>query len=277
MQGANKKTGKLLKKMKLVASVAAAAEANTNESPDNDNIHERSIVDKTSSCEPVGDSPTIGPTTLETTTNPTGTELNIMGPQEVWGKEIPREGNGEVVARAALASLVDGHGGVQESDLSVITHADGLALLDEYFPKSATGLGPLSGLLAPEPPTPPARVALPGSPRVWTTSKESEIPYPERAIDSVEACGSISNSESPGSVPSSINPTRCPSYDTNATDTDSLDVVIHPPFTKRGVFDDGPRLLEHILVALDSAYDDRRAPSSCVPGVLDEVHTTSDY
>jgi hypothetical protein len=66
------------------------------------------------------------------------------------------------------------------------------------------------------------------------------------------------------------------SYETNATDIDSLDMVVHPPFTKRAVLDDGPHLLEHILVALDSVYDDRRAPESCVPGVLDEVSTTSD-
>jgi len=89
-------------------------------------------------------------------------------------------------------------------------------------------------------------------------------------------CGSISHSGSPGSVSSCINP-RCPSYETNATDIDSLDMVIHLPFTKRAVLDDGPQLLEHVLVALDRAYDDRRAPTSCFPGVLDEAHTTSDH
>jgi hypothetical protein len=29
-------------------------------------------------------------------------------------------------------------------------------------------------------------------------------------------------------------------------------------------------------VAFSSAYDDRRAPTSCAPSVLDEVHITSD-
>ncbi len=54
-------------------------------------------------------------------------------------------------------------------------------------------------------------------------------------------------------------------------------MVVHPPFTKREVLDDGPQLLEHVFMALDSAFDDRRTPTSCIPGVLDEVHTTSDH
>jgi hypothetical protein len=157
----------------------------------------------------------------------------------------------------ASADPVDDSGGIPGSDLSAITHADGLAILDEYFPKSATGLGPLSGLLIPEPPTPPARVALPGSPGVWTApsagpdvevEKEPEIACPEPAIDSVESCGSISHSGSPGPVSSPINPTRCHSYETNATDIDSLDVIINYPFIRRAVLDDGSQLLEDVLV-----------------------------
>jgi hypothetical protein len=196
-----------------------------------------------------------------------------------------REENDGVMAGSALAGPVDDSGGIPGRDLSAITHADGLAILDEYFPKSATGLGPLSGVLIPEPPTPPTRFALSGSPGVWTAPsagpdlgvpKEPETSYPEQAIDSVEVCSSISHSGSPESVSSCINPTRCPPNETNATDIDSLGVVIHSPFTKRAILDEGLQLLENILAALDGAYDDRRAPTSCVPGVLDEVHTTSD-
>ena len=54
-------------------------------------------------------------------------------------------------------------------------------------------------------------------------------------------------------------------------------MVIQPPFTKRAVLDDGPQLLEQVLVALDSAYNDRRAPASCVPGALDKVYTASGH
>jgi hypothetical protein len=196
MQGANKRTGKLPKRLKLVPDEAGAAEASTNENSDNDTVHKRSVVDKTSSYEPVEDDLTTEPATLESTSDPTATKPNIMEPQEVLSENTPRE---------------------------------------------------------------------------------QEIPYPEPAIDSVEACGSISHSGLSESVSWSINPTRGPSYETNATDIDSMDVDIHPPFAKRAVLDDGPQLLEHVLVALDGAYDDRRAPTSCIPGVLDEVRTTSDH
>jgi hypothetical protein len=279
MQGANKR-------LKLVTDEADAGEVSTNENSDNDAVHERSVVDKTSSCEPVGDDPTTEPSTLEITNHPTATEPNIMEPQEILGEDTPREQHNGVTAGSALSSPVDDGGEVLGGDLSALTDADGLAILDEHFPKSATGLGPLSGVLGPEPPMPPARVALSGSPGVWTTPsagpevelpKEPEIPYPEPSTDSVGACGSISHSASSESVSSTINPTRCPSYETNATDIDSMDVAIYPPFAKRAVLDDGPQLLEHVLMALDSAYDDRRAPTSCVPGVLDEVHTISDH
>jgi hypothetical protein len=283
MHGANKRTGNLPKRLKLVTDEVDAGKASTNESSDNDTVHERSVVDKTSSCEPVGDDPITEPATLESTNNPTATEPNIMEPQEVLGEDTPREQYNGVMAGSALSSPVDDGGEVLGGNLSALTDADGLAILDEYFPKSATGLGPLSGVLGPEPPMPPARVALSGSPGVWTTPgagqevdlpKKPEIPYPEPPTDSVEACGSISHSASSESVSSTINPTRCPSYETNATDIDSMDVAIHPPFAKRAALDDGPQLLEHVLVALDSAYDDRRAPTLCVPGVIHLLHAT---
>jgi hypothetical protein len=139
-----------------------------------------------------------------------------MEAHEVLDEGVRQDDNDRVMAGSTLASPVEDDCGVPGSDLSAITHADGLAILDEYFPKSATGLGPLNGMLAPEPPTLPARVALPGSPGVWPAPsagpdaeppKEPTIPHLELAIDSIEACGIVSNSGSPGSVSSSINPT----------------------------------------------------------------------
>jgi hypothetical protein len=282
MQGANKKDGKLSKKLKLVADEATATIANTDENSDHDSAHARSVVDTTLSCEPVRDDPTTGPADRETTNNPTATILNTIEPQELLGEGEQNDG---VTAGSALTSPVDDGRGVPGSDLSNITHADGLVILDEYFQKSATGLGPLSEVLTAKPPTPITRVALPGSPDVGTTPsagpdaefpKGSEMRYSGLAMNNVEARSSISHSGSPGSV-SCINPTRCASYETTATDIDSLDVAIHPPFTKRSVLDYGPQLLDHVLVALDSTYDDRRAPTSCVLGVLVEVHTKSDH
>jgi hypothetical protein len=144
----------------------------------------------------------------------------------------------------------------------------------------------LSEVLTPKPPMPLTCVALPGSPGVRTAPsagldaellKELEIPYSKRAIDSVEARSSISHSGSPRLVSSCINLTRCTSYKTTATNIDSLDIAIHPPFTKRSVFNNGPQLLDHVLIALNSMYDNKCAPISYVLGVLDEVYTKSDY
>jgi hypothetical protein len=280
MQGASKKTCKLSKKPKLMIDKAAADEGNADESSNQDTIHQRP-VHKTSSCEPVGDNRTNVPTTLASN-NPTTSGPNIMESRGPLGE---REENGGIVAGPALADPVDDGAGMPASGLSAITHADGLAILDEYFPRSGTGSGPLSGVLISEPSTSPARVARPGSPGVTQTPsagpdvevpKEPETPYPGRVINSVEAVRSISHSGSPGSVSSSANPTRCPSYETNATDVNSLDVATYPPFNKRVVLDDRPQLLEHVLVALDGVYNDRRPPTSSIPGVLDEIRTTSD-
>lgn len=69
MQGANKKGGKLPKKLKLVADEAITTEANTDEDSDHDTVHERSVVDTTSSCKPVRDDPTTGSATHETINN----------------------------------------------------------------------------------------------------------------------------------------------------------------------------------------------------------------
>ena len=52
MQGVNKKTSKLPKKPKLVTDEAAAAETNHDENSDHNAIHEKPVVDKTSSCDP---------------------------------------------------------------------------------------------------------------------------------------------------------------------------------------------------------------------------------
>jgi hypothetical protein len=175
MQGTNKKCWKLSKKPKLMTDEGAAAEVNTDENFNYDTFHERPVVDKTSTCEPVGDDRATEPAVLGTN-NPTATEPNIMESQDPLGE---REENDGLIAGSVLAGPVDGGGGIPSSDLSVITHADGFAILDEYFPKSATGLGPLGGVLVPEPPTSPARVVLPGCPSVVQTPSASldvEVP-----------------------------------------------------------------------------------------------------
>jgi hypothetical protein len=280
MQGANKKTCKLPKRPKFRTDVAAAVEVNTNENSQHDTIIDK-LTDETSSREPVGYGRTTSSTILETD-NPNYTQPNIMELREPLSG---REENYGVIGGSALVIPLDNGGGIPDGDMSALTHDDGLALLDEYFPKSATGLGPLDGALIPESPTPPAHVALPGSPVTIQTPSgdpdveapnEPETRYTEKATENSEAFSSSSPSESPESVFSSTNQTRCQSYETSATDVESLDLATNPPFIKRAVLDDVSQLLENVLVALEGVYDNRRAPTSSIPGVLDEVHTSSD-
>jgi hypothetical protein len=101
-----------------------------------------------------------GPATFEITNNPTSTEPSIIESPDHLDE---REENDGLTVGSILDSLVDGSGRISESDLSAITHDNRLAILDKYFPKSATGSGPLSGVLVPEPTTPPARVTFPSS------------------------------------------------------------------------------------------------------------------
>ena len=60
----------------------------------------------------------------------------------------------DVMARFALVSpiAVDETtvGGAVETDLPTITHADGMAILDEYFPISAIDSRPLNSAVAPD-------------------------------------------------------------------------------------------------------------------------------
>jgi hypothetical protein len=312
MQVASKKTGKLPKRLKLATDKPATDESNTYGTADDETVDERLVVDKPASCEPARDDPATEPATLESINNPSVIKPNTTGPRENLSEGIHREGTDGVMTGSALASPVDGDSGALGSDLSAITHANGLAILDEYFPKSATDSGPLNGAVVPELPTSIANIAPPGSPLIpsiqppapgaFTTPsagpnavlpeasdilppeqlgslypEQSGILYPEQAGNGSEASDSTSHSGSPGSVSCCTDLTRCPSSETNDTDIDSLNMVTYPPFTKRLVLDDGVQLLEHVLVALESAYDDRGASTASVPGVLDEILMTSDH
>jgi len=153
MQGANKRTGKLPKKLKLAADKSA-----TNESATNDSATEEPPTDAPSTDEPPIDEPRINespnePTTLESINDP-----NTMKSLETLG-EAP-----------ALASPIKGDettiSGALESDLPTISHTDGMAILDEYFPKSATDSRPLNSAVLDEVPTSVADAVCRDSPLV---------------------------------------------------------------------------------------------------------------
>lgn len=72
-----------------------------------------------------------------------------MEPLETSRDAILQENTDEVMTRSALVSPIEIDeitvGGIVESDLPTMTHAGGIAILDEYFPKSAINSRPLNG------------------------------------------------------------------------------------------------------------------------------------
>lgn len=284
MQGANKRTGKLPKKLKLAADKSA-----TNESATNDSATEEPPTDAPSTDEPPIDEPRINespnePTTLESINDP-----NTMKSLETLG-EAP-----------ALASPIKGDettiSGALESDLPTISHTDGMAILDEYFPKSATDSRPLNSAVLDEVPTSVADAVCRDSPLVpliqshalealtaplsagsnAVSSKALGILDPKQAMGGFEVFTSASNTESPESVSSSTDLTSSPSSMTDDTDIDLLNVVTHTPFARRLALDDAVQLLEHVQVALKDVYDDSRIPDSSIAGVLDDILWTCDH
>lgn len=273
MQGANKRMGKLPKKPKLAADKSA-----TNESATDDSATEEPPTDAPPTDEPPIDEPPINespnePTTLESINDP-----DTMKSLETSG-EAP-----------ALASPIRGDETTSsrshESDLPTISHTDGIAILDEYFPKSATDSRPLNSVVLDEVPTsvanavcrdsplvpliqshaPEALTAPPSAGSNAVSSKALGILDPKQAMGGFKMLTSTSNTGSPESVSSTTDLTSIPSS-----------VVTHTPFARRLVLDDAVQLLEHVLVALEDVYDDSRIPNSSIAGVLDDILKTSNH
>jgi len=206
---------------------------------------------------------------------------NTMEPLKT-SRDVPhREDTDGVMARSALVSPVDKTtvGGIVESYLPTITHTDGIAILDEYFPQSAIDSRPLNGAVAPdELPTFIADTTCRNSPLVSSipslapgalggspdtvSSKAPDILDPHQAISGFEM--STPNTGSPESASSCRDLTSCPSSETDGTDISLPDIATHTPFARRLVLDDAAQLLERVLVALENVHDDSRSPSSFV-------------
>ncbi|KAH8759537.1 hypothetical protein F5882DRAFT_384523 [Hyaloscypha sp. PMI_1271] len=186
---------------------------------------------------------------------------------------LHREDTDGVMARSALVSPVDETTVDRpvDSDLPTITHADGIAILDEYFPISAIDSRPLNGAVAPDELSTPTADTSPDI----VFSESSSIPNPHQATGGFDL--STPNTGSPQSVSSCGDSPSYPSSETNGTDIGLLDIATHTPFARRLVLDDAAQLLEHILLALESVYDDSRIPGSSVPGLLESILAEGDH
>ncbi|KAN0117099.1 hypothetical protein V8E51_003076 [Hyaloscypha variabilis] len=292
MQGANKRTGNVLKKPRRTADETVTSEPTTDDPATDEPPNDASANDKSPNNTPSTDDSANEPAALAI--NDTAIiKPNTMGLLETSRDALHREHTDGVMANSE-PSLVDEAtvGRPVDSDLPTITHADGMAILDEYFPISAIDSRPLNGAVAPgELSTSIADTACRNFPLVPSipslapenlnttpdliSSKSHRIPDPHQATGGVEM--SAPNTGSPESVSSCGDSSSCPSSETDGTNIGSLDIVTHPPFARRLVLDETAQLLEHVLVALESAYDDSCIPCSSVPGILESILTKGNH
>ena len=130
MQGANKRAGRLPKKPKLATDESATHKQATDEP----------ATDEPATDEPATEEPATEPSTLESTDGPVIIEPNTTQPRGTSREDTRRQGTNEATVRSAVVTTM-------EADLSTITHADGVTILDEYFPNSAIDASPLPPLI----------------------------------------------------------------------------------------------------------------------------------
>jgi hypothetical protein len=296
MQGANKRIGNVLKKARFTASESATCEPTTDESandepdepPTDDLPNDASAIEKPTTDESAAAESVSEPAALEPISDQAIIKPNTMELLETSRDAPHQENTNAIMARSALVSPVDktAAGRPVDSDLPTITHTNGMAILDKYFPKPAIDSRPLNSAVAPNQlPTSIANPAYRDSPLIPSIpslapkdlstspdivfSKSHSIPNPHQATGGFEM--STPNTGLPKSVSSYGDSSSCPSSETNSTNIGLLDIVTHTPFARRLVLNDAAQLLEHILVALGSIYDNSRIPGSSIPRVLESI------
>ena len=292
MQGANKGIGKLPKKLKLAANETTLEPINelTTEPTTEPTILKsinQSTTDESTTDEPITEPTTLESinesTTDESSTEPATLESNesvivkphIIEPLETLGEGIHRQGTNEVVTRPVVVTSIEGNettiGKAVEGVFHIITHADGITILDEHFPKSPVESRPLNSAVAHN-----ELLTTTANPNA-VSSEATGIFDPGQAIGGFEMSKSTSNTGSLESLSSSTDLTSNLSSETDVAVIDLPDAAKHSPLVRRSILDDFAQWLEHVLVALESVCDYSRIPNSLGPGVLDAMLTTTDY
>jgi len=211
---------------------------------------DESATNKPTTDEPLNDEPISEPTTLESISDPAIIKPYIMEPLDTLREAICREGPNEVIVRSTLASLIEVNettiSRIVESDLPIISYTNGIAILDEYFPKSAIDLRPLNSVvtlnelltsIANTCRNTPLIPLIPSfAPEALSTSSDTVslkalgILDPYKSINGFEML--TPNTGSPESVSSCRDSTSCLSSKTNSTDINLLDIVIYTPFVR---------------------------------------------
>jgi hypothetical protein len=195
MQGASKRAGRLPKKPKLATDEPGTDEPATDEPATN---------------EPGTEEPATEPPTLEPTDEPAITDPSTMEPRETSREDTHGQGTNEAMARSAVVTTME----VDETAVGVptITHADGVAILDEYFPKSIDSrpLPPLVRSHAPE-----DLAAPPSAGPTAVSSEAADVLDPDQGMGGCEMSKSTSNTGSVGSLSSCTDPTSNLSSETD--------------------------------------------------------------
>jgi hypothetical protein len=225
------------------------------------------------------DEPATKPTTLESTDDPAIIEPNTMEPLETSREDTGRQGTDEVMVRSEVATTMEDDettvGGAVEESLPSITHADGITILDEYFPKSAIDSSPYTPVVWPH--APEALTAPPSAgPNAVSTEVAGSLD-PDQAMGGLEMSKSTLSTGSLESLSSCTDLTSHLSFEADIVDIDLPDAVKQSPFARRPILDDSVQWLEDVLVALEHVDDTSRTPDSSVPGVLDDLLATTDH
>ena len=137
-------------------------------------------------------------------------------------------------------------GGAVEGNLPSITHADGITILDEYFPKSAIDSSPLTPVVWPHAPEP-----LTAPPSAGSNAVSTEVAGnldPDQAIGGFEMSKSTSSTGSLESLSSCTDLTSHLSSDTDIVDNALPDAVKQRPFARRSILDDSVQWLEDVWI-----------------------------
>ena len=151
----------MLKKPKLNADESAGEpaidnpstnEPTTNEPTTDEPTTNELTTDESTTDKPPTNEPASELTVFESIKDPAIIKHNIIEPLKS-SRDVPRrEDTNRVIARPVLVSPINKTiiGGIVDSNLPTITYADRIAILDEYFPKSAIDSRLLNGAVAPD-------------------------------------------------------------------------------------------------------------------------------
>lgn len=173
------------------------------------------------------------------------------------------------MVRSGIATTMEDNdettvGRAVEGNLPSITHADGITIVDEYFPKSAIDSSPLPPVVRSHAPE-----ALTAPPSAGANAVSTEV---AGSLDPDQATGGFEMSKSTSSTGSLESLSSCTDLTSHLSsdivDNALPDAVKQRHFARRSILDDSVQWLEDVVVALEHVDDNSRTPDSVPIGLL---------